>query len=1451
MPPVSYPQQPPRAEPLQSAAGRPVRRVLRWAGILFGKVCLILLAFCIPAACAGLYWLRTPEAERRVLNEATRLLAEQGLIFEAAHLSGPLPWRITCSELSFADSEGIVGKAARAELRWNPFALLLGTVSIEALEIDEPALFRLPSPSQSRPEAAPPDTAAFFPLPLTIRVAAFSIREGRLRKELLQPEARGERDTPALGFSLSGAALLDSDGLTGTVRADVRLSKGDGFSMDAQLEHGRNVPDAGGAQDRLTIDIAGTENPGGVLAWLLNRRDIPAFRLRVKGTGGLKDWRGALFVSAGQSGESAVGIDAPAFVADLRLRCPNGSLWKDLLLSPNIAARLTAEANLKGCLPSFLIPVIGEKAMLDASLTATGEEYHLTAKAHNGLWRLSLPDVVIRGEQISMPRLEFHGSGIRAEAAAGLSSGSGIVWGEANIAAEENGEWQALAARAAGLGAFSGSARVALKAVGRMDSPLVLLKADSPALTFPRGGFRNLSLSLIARSALTEEAPFAESRETERLPAQSRYMPRDARAGKNGLTALDGALAFMATEDGGGELSLSGIWRIGLPEEGREVRLSRVGARFRGLGVSFDASLAGRVPTEIGLLADSGAAPDDPFPPISLTGEINAGVDDWKSLAGMIGVPLSGSPAGARLSLENTDGVQSAALDFRLQSLSAKEPGSGRTIFSLEKLSASCIVPRLPQNGARIFLAPDFRLSLGQGMAGPLRWSAADASLTGGNGIGAFAVSMLRHKAGGAGKGKRRARGAEAREILGIRGNYDLKRREAVISTLALRSPFAGRGAGRSEQAVGLRLRKKLTLTFADGPRFSDLDITLQPGGRLTAAASLAPGDMRLKAELRDLPFSFFSLFTDAPLPRGSLRILADARSTGQGPRGNILLHSRVYPAGDRNGVIRNTAGTREADGSIASSSSGALELRLNAHLADSPGQDSALRPRDGLIWLNGAGTFGGAASRDSSGEGQLRFHIPLRPTSGGFPLPDSRAPMAASMRWKGAVAPLWRLLSLPDRSLSGTGMLHLAVTGSLEQAHPSLNAYLSQGRYQDSVEGVLLTGITLDVKSAPDGQVNAILAANDGREGALSLEASVRGLTGKTSPAISLRGHMENLRPLHRDNLFLDLSGVFGVNGSADAPNISADIRINQGECILSPSLGSSVTTLDISREIFPDAADGKTGKTASPPPPSAPGPSLNARITVPRHFFIRGMGLDSEWAGNLLISGKASQPSLIGSLRPVRGRLDILSKTFELSGGDISFTGGAAINPLLNLELTREGGGLTAVARATGSAKQPRLLLESRPPRPQDEILAQVLFGKKTLELSRFEAIQLAVALRELGGANGSTFNVLTGIRKSVGLDVLRFGSQKYKEQRASSGGSGENALKEQPGTPADADAVPSLEAGTYIKDNVYVGVEQGLDSESTAVRVEVELFPNMTLQGRSSGRTAEIGIGWKKDY
>ena len=130
--------------------------------------------------------------------------------------------------------------------------------------------------------------------------------------------------------------------------------------------------------------------------------------------------------------------------------------------------------------------------------------------------------------------------------------------------------------------------------------------------------------------------------------------------------------------------------------------------------------------------------------------------------------------------------------------------------------------------------------------------------------------------------------------------------------------------------------------------------------------------------------------------------------------------------------------------------------------------------------------------------------------------------------------------------------------------------------------------------------------------------------------------------------------------------------------------------------------------------------------------------------------------------------------------------------------------------------------------------------------------EAIQLAAELASLSGFGSGGMGVLGEGRDTLGFDVLRFGSMQNGPKQQTSRNVG---LLQPPGqnsgSSAQEDSIPSLEVGKYVMDNVYVGLEQGMNGDASGVRVEIELAPNLNLEGVSTPQGSEVGLNWKKDY
>ncbi|WP_342844620.1 translocation/assembly module TamB domain-containing protein [Sulfitobacter sp. AS59] len=234
-----------------------------------------------------------------------------------------------------------------------------------------------------------------------------------------------------------------------------------------------------------------------------------------------------------------------------------------------------------------------------------------------------------------------------------------------------------------------------------------------------------------------------------------------------------------------------------------------------------------------------------------------------------------------------------------------------------------------------------------------------------------------------------------------------------------------------------------------------------------------------------------------------------------------------------------------------------------------------------------------------------------------------------------------------------------------------------------------------------------------------------------------------------------------------------------------------------------------------------SGPGYGMNVRINAPNRIFVRGRGLDAELGGSLLLTGTTNRMISAGRFDLIRGRLDILGKRFDLTEGAVQFQGDLVPYLRFVTATTTQTGEVRIIIE--GPATSPEVSFESTPASPQDEVLAQLLFGRNISEISAFQALQLANAVATLAGRGGA--GVISNLRAGFGLDDLDV-------------------------TTTD-DGATAVRAGKYISDNVYTDVTAASDG-SADISINLDISKSLTAKGTvgSDGNTG-IGVFFEKDY
>jgi len=353
--------------------------------------------------------------------------------------------------------------------------------------------------------------------------------------------------------------------------------------------------------------------------------------------------------------------------------------------------------------------------------------------------------------------------------------------------------------------------------------------------------------------------------------------------------------------------------------------------------------------------------------------------------------------------------------------------------------------------------------------------------------------------------------------------------------------------------------------------------------------------------------------------------------------------------------------------------------------------------------------------------------------------------------------------------------------------------------------QGVLLDGI--EGRLDADGRVLKLtrLTATDGGTGSISLN----GRADVDSPfRTEIALTMKQATLLRKETLTVTAGGNLDVKGNKDRMDLTGEINLDRTEIAIPKRFPPDVTVIPVTTINDPTSAVSEKSESKK----GGAVIQMDLGVNIPGKFFVRGRGLDVEFKGRLKVQGPADNPAVRGTLNVVRGTFLCLSRTFKVTSGQIAFDGATPPVPFLNINTQVNAGEITAQVDVSGPADAFKLKLSSQPSLPQDEIMAQILFGQSVAKLNTFQALQLAYSVNELAGGYGP--DVIGKTRSFLGLDRLDF-----------SGGDGDGKNNSDG---SDNSTGPSVTMGKYVTDRVYVGIEQGITDAKQDVIVEVNITP-----------------------
>jgi translocation and assembly module TamB len=457
-----------------------------------------------------------------------------------------------------------------------------------------------------------------------------------------------------------------------------------------------------------------------------------------------------------------------------------------------------------------------------------------------------------------------------------------------------------------------------------------------------------------------------------------------------------------------------------------------------------------------------------------------------------------------------------------------------------------------------------------------------------------------------------------------------------------------------------------------------------------------------------------------------------------------------------------------------------------------------------------------------------LKGSLPLiRDPQGAFPALPKRGSVDARLDWHGPMASLMALADLSGQRLTGDTEISVTVEGDISSPVVSGRATLRDGTFENFETGTMMRDLDMTVEGKRSEQLRFTMTARDIGQGRIEAEGTVS-LAADANPAVDMRATLDNMEMVRRSDLILAMDGTLTLMGPALPASMEEPLRL-EGELTTTTArfnipdqIGGGVPHIDVIEIQGPDEEITEEAQE-TPPLPMLLDVTLKIGNSPAQ---VSGRGVNSLWTGSVTATGLAEDPALNGVLVAQRGTLDFAGKTFTLSSGSVSFAGEKPIDPLIDISLDYSRSDFSATVDITGRGSSPNIELSSVPSRPRDEIISRILFGKNVGELSAFEAAQLANTAAELSGSGIGGFGLLSQIQNELGLDVLRVDT-------GASGGT-------------------TVSAGKYLREGVYVGVEQGALASDSGVKVEVDVTDNISVETKiGNDASSDVGVNWKWDY
>lgn len=1317
-----------------------------------------------------------------------------------------------------ADADGPWLGLRGVQLDWSPLALFGGLFSAERLHVDRIEVAHLP---KSQETSAAGGNSSGGGLPIALDIARFDSPDIILGKAIAGS---------AVQLAANGSLRLGASPLTLTTSFHLSRVDGNTGRLDGEIAFAA-------ADNRLTVNVTGSEPKDGILANILQLPGRPALDLTASGGGPLSDWKGTASIAAngsplaqlsasyGQTGDGhrfavkgngAFGRFLPDAVRALArgntsfdiagmLPAKGGvALQRAELRSETISASAGGAVDPKG-ISDFRVDVktpdgpvelvFGDgdnavaMALSGAKLTISGAGQSPALDAHVALAALKAPRVTLQGVGVALGSDGFdllkQTGPLSLELDAQRASSDIASLGpllQGAIGAKASLEVSKDRIRIAAANVSDDVIKVTAKGdVGRKDMTVsVDVGADVASSALPAAARAPLGDRTRVSASIERSASGALSASLIKLASGGLSATGHAElSGETVDAAIKGALADVAALGKGArgtvDFNVTASGRLAAPQVVLDLSSKRIEA-------------AGRTITGLTLTAKAEADPDKPSADVRLSGKVGSD-------------PLSG------FATLRTEGGQRQIRDLSLTL--AKNSVTGNLDLDRNFVPTGRLKLSLPDIGPLAALAL-------QKASGDLHGTVEFART---NGVPTLSVDATA--------------GHVTRDTLQVRDARIKAQVEDYLSAPAI----SGTIDVAAVDAGGTKIRNAEAHFTRDGEwtRFTGKvvanDIPASAGGRVKVSA----GDVTIaldtaEATVRGVKASLAKpstiTVTGGTAHFDGLQVaVGGGRAEVSGKAGQTLdLHVKLagLPAAAANAFAKGLDAGGAVSGTV--DVTGAASAPKVAYNVDWSGAVTSQTRAAGLppIAISANGTF--ADSRLSI-QSTLKNPAGLDLKGGGTVALSTGPSLDIAFAGRLPFSLLAGQLSSRGISLSGTSDVKVSVKGTATKPAISGNLQAKGAQFVDAQSGVAVKdidlGVTLGGGVARIERLNGKLLAG----GTVSASGTV-GIDPAGAFPADLSVKLSKGRYTDGRIVTTTVDGDIALKGSlVGEPTLGGKIELGKTTITIPDSLPASLSTLDVKHRNAPAAVVRQAEALKPAKAGGGGGSGLNLDLTVdaPRQIFVRGRGLDVELGGSIKLTGNLGAPVAVGKFTLQRGRLDLLGRRLAFDSGTLGFAG--SLIPQLDMKATTTIDSTTVTVEVTGAADDPKFVFSSSPSMPDDEILAQLVFGKAMSKLSPLQIAQLANSAAVLAGVGGNS-SLLDKLRNATGVDDLN--------------------------VTTDSGGDTAVSVGKYINDKTYLTIEKGAKSGSGKATINLDVGRGLKLRGEAteSGAT-KGGIFFEKDY